>query len=112
MGHLRWWNLSAMAATAVTDVEAATPTAATAVMAVEVVTMGADVTVVTAAITDAEAAAAEAGGGAVAAAAAAAAVVGACTPGVCPFADRPMSLRVRHLALGSRLRRATVRGLG
>ena len=109
MGHLRWWNLSAMAATAVTDVEAATPTAATAVMAVEVVTMGADVTVVTAAITDAEAAAAEAGGGAVAAAAA---VVGACTPGVCPFADRPMSLRVRHLALGSGLRRATVRGLG
>jgi hypothetical protein len=105
MGHLRWWNLSAMAATAVTDVEAATPTAATAVMAVEVVTMGADVTVVTAAITDAEA-------GAVAAAAAAAAVVGACTPGVCPFADRPMSLRVRHLALGSGLRRATVRGLG
>ena len=79
--------------------------AATAVMAVEVVTMGADVTVVTAA----EAAAAEAGGGAVAAAAA---VVGACTPGVCPFADRPMSLRVRHLALGSGLRRATVRGLG
>jgi hypothetical protein len=109
MGHLRWWNLSAMAATAVTDVEAATPTAATAVIAVEVVTMGADVTVVTAAITDAEAAAAEAGGGAVAAAAA---VVGACTPGVCPFADRPMSLRVRHLALGSGLRRATVRGLG